>query len=222
MNQFLSDKQLKQLFDKVSNQPFALRNYCMLSMMLIHGLRVQELLALKCTDLNLKEGTVWINRCNNGVSGLHLLTKQEGQLLSAWLKQRPHYTSAKQTALFVTRNGEQWTRFGVMKIINDLAQTLNFALNSMTFLYTCREMLEKLPAREEDIRIYLGRDNKPLPISVTYSLQRGFRRLDELTKRAVDYGLTSQNGPNCLLVWLLSKILQYLSISYPLKFVSHY
>lgn len=203
MQQILSEDQLKQLFSKVSRQSFALRNYCMLNMMFIHGLRVPELLSLKYADVDLSEGTVWINRCNNGVSGLHPLTRQEKQLLSAWLRQRKHYADKQQTALFVTRHGEPWTRFGVMKVLRELSNGLPFEVNAVTLFNTCQQILETLPAKEQDIRSYFGRDVVKDKLPMMASLQRGFRRFDEACKPVIDRVIRGQNGPKCLLVWLM-------------------
>lgn len=65
---FLSDVEIKVLLETSKKTRYPKRNYLLLLIINRHGLRVSEAIAIKKSDLNIKESRIWINRLKNGLS----------------------------------------------------------------------------------------------------------------------------------------------------------
>ncbi|HHY1749535.1 TPA: tyrosine-type recombinase/integrase, partial [Escherichia coli] len=75
-------------------QHHSLRNYCMIYLAFIHGLRASELLSLQLTDYDPLASTLSIRRIKGGLSTIHPLSPEEGHIISLWLQERSRSSSA--------------------------------------------------------------------------------------------------------------------------------
>ena len=85
---YLSKKEVEALIHASQQQDGSLRDYCMLLMCFIHGLRVSELRFLKVSDIDLSSQRIAIRRLKNGFSTIHPLQPREQLALSQWLIKR--------------------------------------------------------------------------------------------------------------------------------------
>ena len=104
---FLTHSEVMLLLKHAKTGPQGIRNYCMVLMCYIHGLRVSELLSLRVSDIDIESNSIFIPRLKNGFSTVHPLQKSEIIAIEAWLKERTTdgtesdilFTSAKRGSL---------------------------------------------------------------------------------------------------------------------------
>ena len=77
------------------------RNRAMLLLALKHALRPSEVVALKCSDLDLKNGLLTINRLKKSEDNVQVLSASEREALAAYLAVR----ESDSDSLFVSRKG---------------------------------------------------------------------------------------------------------------------
>lgn len=65
---YLSPDEIKSLLDASKKTRYSKRNYLLLLMMNRHGLRISEAMALKKSEVNLKESEVWVQHLKSGLS----------------------------------------------------------------------------------------------------------------------------------------------------------
>ena len=107
---YLSKKEVQALIDASQQQDGSLRDYCMLLMCFIHGLRVSELRFLKVSDIDLSSQRIAIRRLKNGFSTIHPLQPREQLALSQWLIKRTGCLNADLPWLFLSRKGTPFSR----------------------------------------------------------------------------------------------------------------
>lgn len=107
---YLSKKEVQALIAASQQQDGSLRDYCMLLMCFIHGLRVSELRFLKVSDIDLSSQRIAIRRLKNGFSTIHPLQPREQLALSQWLVKRTSCLNADLPWLFLSRKGTPLSR----------------------------------------------------------------------------------------------------------------
>lgn len=95
---YLSENEVQLLLDTA--QHHSLRNYCMIYLAFIHGLRASELLSLQLTDYDPLASTLSIRRIKGGLSTIHPLSPEEGHIISLWLQERSRSSSANSPWFF--------------------------------------------------------------------------------------------------------------------------
>jgi type 1 fimbriae regulatory protein FimB len=98
----LTPDELQKLLDAVKTPGLSRnpeRDYCLILLMAHHGLRVSEACALKLSDVQPDEKTIYIKRLKNGKSTSHPLYNGEVRALRDWLKIRASIESAYDTLL---------------------------------------------------------------------------------------------------------------------------
>lgn len=82
---YLSLTEINMLLRAIMDGANAKRNYCLVLMCFIHGLRASEICQLKISDINIDGKFVSIRRLKNGFSTIHPLLDEEISALNDWL-----------------------------------------------------------------------------------------------------------------------------------------
>ncbi|MNH39858.1 tyrosine recombinase [compost metagenome] len=88
---YLTGEEIKSLLRTISKGMVSHRDYCMVSMAFLHGLRVSELTALQLADYDPLSQKIYINRLKGGLSTSHPLLPEENIALQHWLEERHKY-----------------------------------------------------------------------------------------------------------------------------------
>ncbi|WP_299529741.1 tyrosine-type recombinase/integrase [Ulvibacterium sp.] len=111
---YLSDSEVKKFLEASKKTRYPKRNYLLLLMMYRHGLRVSEAIAIKKTDVNLKDSRIWINRLKGGLSTEHPISGDELRAIKRYLNSRKD----NLPWLFVNERGTPLTRQAVSYVVN--------------------------------------------------------------------------------------------------------
>lgn len=98
----ISVDQMFQLLDIDADDPFAIRDHCMMELMYSSGLRLSELVGINLADVKLAEKEVMVTG-KGSKQRLLPLTSSAVQTIQEWLKVRPDFCNADEQALFVSK-----------------------------------------------------------------------------------------------------------------------
>src|SRR5680860_1251060 len=85
---FLSDVEIKLLLKASKKTRLPKRNYLLLLMIYRHGLRASEAIAIKKSEVNIKESRIWINRLKSGLSVEHPMSAGEPRAIERYFNSR--------------------------------------------------------------------------------------------------------------------------------------
>ena len=108
----LDADQMQRLLEFRTDDGLSIRDKAMLELLYSSGLRLQELVSLDLTDLDIADHTVRVTGKGNKVRILPV-GRQALDAIRAWLKERGAVADADEAAVFVGRNGE---RLGVRAV----------------------------------------------------------------------------------------------------------
>lgn len=155
---FLSDVEIKLLLEASKKTRHPKRNYLLLLMMYRHGLRVSEAIAIKKSDVNIRESRIWINRLKSGLSVEHPISGDELRAI------KRYFNSRKDNLpwLFVNERGLPFTRQAVNYIIRAVALKAELEnVHPHTLRHSCGFYLANMGYDLRLVQDYLGhRDPK--------------------------------------------------------------
>jgi integrase/recombinase XerD len=115
----LSEKEMTRLIKTISieNNPRALRDIAMVTLLFESGLSIGALVALNLSDINLRESRIRISE--NRTSGVWISLPESIDKIKKYLGNgRPELTqSLSEEAIFVSQMGERITRQGVWQVL---------------------------------------------------------------------------------------------------------
>ncbi|ETS32027.1 tyrosine-type DNA invertase [Photorhabdus khanii] len=157
----LTQLEVESLLEMAKMSTNSARDYCLIYMSFVHGLRVSEARYLRLSDLDLEGGTLYIQRLKGGLCTNHPLLGYEIQLIKAWLKVRKTLRGAESNWLFLSRYGQPLTRQRIYKIISQLGRLANIAVNSHPHMlrHACGFALADRGVDTRLIQDYLGHRN---------------------------------------------------------------
>jgi integrase/recombinase XerD len=125
---FLTVAEVENLLSQPDeNDPHGIRDKAMLEVLYAAGLRVSELIQLRPADLNLEEGYL-VCRGKGGKERVVPLGKSAALATREYLaKVRPQLDKKNQSALFLTRLGDPFTRQGIWKLLQEYASRAGLA-----------------------------------------------------------------------------------------------
>lgn len=171
------------------------RDYCLVYMTFIHGLRVSEVCKLRLSDMDLRMKTLYIRRMKNGLSTNHPLLGNEIKAIRGWLRVRKTRLWAESDWLFLSRQGGRLTRQRVYQIINQLGIQANISVTSHPHMlrHACGFALADRGIDTRLIQDYLGHRNIRHTVHYTASNAERFEGvwLEKAKPRK------RQLGPNC-------------------------
>lgn len=122
----LSVDEVAALVEAEAVTPLERRDRAMWELFYSSGLRLGELVALDCGDLDLAGGEVRVRHGKGGKERLAPVGRCARRALQHWLGIRPRLAAAGEAALFVNRFGRRLGRRGVQQRLAQWAQRLGF------------------------------------------------------------------------------------------------
>ncbi|HAW8215077.1 TPA: tyrosine-type recombinase/integrase [Escherichia coli] len=173
---YLSENEVQLLLDTA--QQHSIRNYCMIYLAFIHGLRASELLTLKLTDYDPLASTLSIRRLKGGLSTIHPLSTEEGQIIGQWLQERSRSPSADTPWFFPSRNHTHITRQRFWQIIRMYGAMAGLTVKTHPHMlrHACGFALAERGNDTRLIQDYLGHRNIQHTVRYTATSPARFRR----------------------------------------------
>lgn len=158
---YLSENEVKSLLSEVARDKRSVRNYCMISMAFIHGLRVSELLSLKISDYDPLSHRLQIRRLKGGFSTVHPVLPEERALLKQWMKERKERGYHDNEWLFVSRLGRPVSRQRFWQILRKYGEDarLSVKVHPHMLRHACGFNLAERGNDTRLIQDYLGHRN---------------------------------------------------------------
>jgi len=171
---YLSDSEMKTLLEASKKTRYPKRNYVLLMMMYRHGLRVSETIALKKSDINLKDSRVWINRLKGGLSTEHPISGDELRAIKRYL----NYREDNLPWLFVSERGIPLTRQAVSYIVSTIGKKANIKnIHPHTLRHSCGFYLANMGYDLRLIQDYLGHRDPKHAAQYTRVASKRFEKL---------------------------------------------
>jgi type 1 fimbriae regulatory protein FimE len=132
------------------------RNYTLLLMMYRHGLRVSEVIALRWSQVDLKEGQLHVRRLKNGKPSVQRLAGTELRSLRQLLRDFPD-----SPHLFVSERGGPLTDHAVRKLVSRVGEAagFDFPVHPHMFRHATGYYLASKGHDTRAIQDYLGHRN---------------------------------------------------------------
>jgi integrase len=111
--QNLTQDELDRLFAALKRNRWGHRDYMVALVLVLHGLRVSELVDLKWDDIDWRAGTIRIHRLKDSIDGTHYLERDE----TAGLKRLQREQEPKRPHIFTSERGQAFSRFAINKMI---------------------------------------------------------------------------------------------------------
>ncbi|WP_323839646.1 tyrosine-type DNA invertase [Photorhabdus africana] len=174
----LTQFEVERMLEMAKKSPNPERDYCLVYMSFVHGLRVSEARYLRLSDLDLGGKTLYVQRLKCGFSTNHPLLGYEIHAIKAWLKVRKTLKgSAESNWLFLSRYGKPLSRQRIYQIISKLGQLANISVHSHPHMlrHACGFALADRGADTRLIQDYLGHSNIRHTVRYTASNAKRFQ-----------------------------------------------
>lgn len=173
---YLSENEVQLILDTA--QQHSLRNYCMIYLAFIHGLRVSELLSMQITDYDPMSSTLSIRRLKGGLSTIHPLNTEECYLIRQWLQERLHTPYSDSPWLFPSRNNTHITRQRFWQIIRAYGEMAGLTIKAHPHMlrHACGFALAERGNDTRLIQDYLGHKNIHHTVRYTATSPSRFRQ----------------------------------------------
>ncbi|STB73310.1 tyrosine-type DNA invertase [Citrobacter koseri] len=191
----LTQTEVESLLESARQSGNPERDYCLIYMSFIHGFRVSEARHLRLSDLDLKEGCLYIRRLKQGFSTNHPLLRDEVKAIRAWIKVRNGMAGAGSDWLFLSRHGGPLSRQRIYNLIQALGKRAGLSLCSHPHMlrHACGFALADRGIDTRLIQDYLGHRNIRHTVRYTASNAERFDGMWRSKNRRKRVHL----GPNC-------------------------
>ncbi|MEB7884012.1 tyrosine-type DNA invertase [Serratia fonticola] len=195
---YLTQGEVEQLLVAAGQGNMPERDYCLVYMSFVHGFRVSEARYLTLSDLDMKEGCLYIHRLKQGFSTTHPLLAREVKALRAWLKVRKTMKGADSDWLFLSQRGGPLSRQRIYRLIQQLGKTAGISICSHPHMlrHACGFALADRGVDTRLIQDYLGHRNIRHTVRYTASNAGRFEGVWRSKSRQKKLPL----GPNCYLL----------------------
>ncbi len=171
---YLSDSEIKTFLETSKRTRYPKRNYHLLLMMYRHGLRVSEAIALKKSDINLKDSRIWINRLKGGLSTEHPISGDELRAIKRYFNSRED----NLPWLFVNERGMPLTRQAVSYITAVVGGKAGIEnIHPHTLRHSCGFYLANMGYDLRLIQDYLGHRDPKHTAQYTRVVSKRFEKL---------------------------------------------
>lgn len=158
---YLTGAEVKHLLDIISSKNISHRDYCMVRMAFLHGLRVSELISLKVDDYDPLSRKLYIKRLKGGLSTSHPLLPDEYITLNSWLKERERNKGKHSPWMFLTRQGGRMSRqrfYQILKYYGEISK-ISMSIHPHMLRHACGYCLAEKGNDTRIIQDYLGHRN---------------------------------------------------------------
>ena len=192
---YLTQSEVERLLETARESGNPERDYCLIYMSFIHGFRVSEVRHLRLSDLDLKEGSLYIHRLKQGFSTNHPLLTKEVRAIKDWLKVRKTMQGAESDWLFLSRHGGALSRQRIYNIIQSMGKQAGLSLCSHPHMlrHACGFALADRGIDTRLIQDYLGHRNIRHTVRYTASNAERFEGVWRLKNKRKKVHL----GPIC-------------------------
>lgn len=192
---YLTQSEVGLLLEAARTGAHAERDYCLIYMSFIHGFRVSEARYLRLSNIDLKEGTLYIHRLKQGFSTTHPMLRDEIRAVKAWLRVRATMAGAESDWLFLSRNGVPLSRQRIYTLIQRLGKRAGLSLCSHPHMlrHACGFALADRGVDTRLIQDYLGHRNIRHTVRYTASNAERFEGVWRSKNKRKKLHL----GPNC-------------------------
>ncbi|KLR43199.1 tyrosine-type DNA invertase [Enterobacter ludwigii] len=137
------------------------RDYCMIQMCFLHGLRVSELCCLQLSDIDMGGQSVYVRRLKNSLSTQHPLFDEELPALKRWLHVRRRWRDADSDWLFLSQKGGPLSRHQVRLLLKRYGEIAKVSIPAHPHMlrHGCGYALADLGKDTRLIQDYLGHRN---------------------------------------------------------------
>jgi type 1 fimbriae regulatory protein FimB len=161
------------------------RDFCLLLLMVRHGLRVSEACKLKLSDVDLQQKVLHVKRLKNGKSTTHPLYNGEVKAIRDWMSKRQEMSMDALTlgagdTLFISERRTQLSRSMVFVLIDRYAKAAGLAdlnVHPHMLRHACGYDLANRGADTRLIQDYLGHQNIQHTVKYTTLDPRRFANL---------------------------------------------
>ena len=175
---YLTWEEVHHLLHTISQSAVPLRDYCMIYMTFLHGLRVSELTGLTLDDYDPRSQKLYIRRLKGGLITTHPLLPEESHVLSQWLKQRQRLPGSDLPWLFLSRQGGRLSRQRLYALIRQygINAQLPIGIHPHMLRHACGYALADRGNDTRLIQDYLGYRNIRHTVAYTASNAERFSR----------------------------------------------
>lgn len=158
---YLTGEEIKSLLKTIARDKVSIRDYCMVSMAFLHGLRVSELTALRLADYDPLSRMIYIARLKGGLSTSHPLLPEEDAALQVWLAERQLSVGRHQPWLFLSQQGKRLSRQRFYQLLRRYGERadLPLPLHPHMLRHACGFNLAERGNDTRLIQDYLGHRN---------------------------------------------------------------
>jgi site-specific recombinase XerD len=142
------------------------REYCLLLLMVRHGLRAQEACDLKLSDVHLSQKNLFVHRLKNGVSTTHPLYNGEVKAVKDWLAKRERmiadWPGDVGDTLFISEQRRPFSRSMIHRLVRRYAQAAGLEdlnVHPHALRHACGYDLANRGVDTRGIQGYLGHCN---------------------------------------------------------------
>ena len=154
------------------------RDYCLIQMCFLHGLRVSELCGMRLSDIDLIGGSVYVRRLKNSLSTQHPLFDAELPALMRWLQVRNRWRDADSDWLFLSQKGGALSRHQVRLLLKRYGELAGVSIAAYPHMlrHACGYALANQGLDTRLIQDYLGHRNIHHTVLYTASNPGRFQR----------------------------------------------
>lgn len=158
---YLTGEEVRSLLLTISREKVSYRDYCMVSMAFLHGLRVSELTGLRVTDYDPLSKKIHIRRLKGGLSTSHPLLPEENTALGNWLVERETRSGYSLPWLFLSLQGKRLSRQRFYQLLKEYGQKAGLPLpvHPHMLRHACGYNLAERGNDTRLIQDYLGHRN---------------------------------------------------------------
>ncbi|BBU98093.1 tyrosine-type DNA invertase [Providencia hangzhouensis] len=173
---FITRTEVNSLLDATKQGRYPNRDYCLLLMSFLHGLRVSELTHITMSDIDLVQKVIFIRRLKGGLSTVQPIIPEEFNAIEKWLVERDSWKTAGSDCLFISQKGSQISRYQIYRLFEQYGKIagLPVKLHPHMLRHACGYALADLGRDTRLIQDYLGHRNIAHTVIYTASNEKRF------------------------------------------------
>lgn len=181
----LTRQEVEQILKAADNGVHFERDYCLIQMCYMHGLRVSELCGMRLSDIDMVGRSVYVRRLKNSLSTQHPLFDKELPALLRWLNIRSRWRDADSDWLFLSQKGGSLSRHQVRLLLKRYAEQarISIAAHPHMLRHGCGYALADLGRDTRLIQDYLGHRNIRHTVIYTATNTKRFINVWESTQK---------------------------------------